>query len=453
MSQFEFMSRLRRCLAGLPEEEIDRAVEYYEDYFADAGMGDEEVIAKLGSPEKIAENIRKEILGKQENTAEGSFTERGFETEKERENFQELDQFSQVAQSKNPYENENNSSQNQSGTYHYSESQEREQYYYDDRKERKKNRKFIVTLLTIFGIIWLCIVMFIAAIYLLFSTRKVHEHNVIHEVGAEVEQAVEEGFGFFDDGDEVSADAEENGDTVSGNAQIKPDQDIEGLKIDVKLGKVVIKKGGEFSAEITKNDNNRKIKSTVKNGVWELKEKDSGFDLKNLLNHMKKGGFHLVITVPEGFEAEKIKIKVDAGKVEAGSLTAKKADLEVDTGTIKIENLVVTEEAEMAVDMGKIEISSGKVKNLDLECDMGKATYGGILTGKNKIVCDMGSVEIKLEDEAENYTFSISNDMGKINLDGKTYKGTSYRLEKGSGEHTIYLEVDMGAIEVETGKG
>ena len=44
MSQFEFVSRLRRCLAGLPEEEIDRAVEYYEDYCADAGESDEKVI-------------------------------------------------------------------------------------------------------------------------------------------------------------------------------------------------------------------------------------------------------------------------------------------------------------------------------------------------------------------------------------------------------------------------
>ena len=47
MSQFEFISRLRRALAGLPEEEIDRAVEYYEDYFADAGVSDEEVTEKL----------------------------------------------------------------------------------------------------------------------------------------------------------------------------------------------------------------------------------------------------------------------------------------------------------------------------------------------------------------------------------------------------------------------
>lgn len=454
MSQFEFMSRLRRCLAGLPEEEIDRAVEYYEDYFADAGMSDEEVIAKLGSPEKIAENIRKEILGKQENTAEGSFTERGFETEKERENFQEMDRFTQLVKSPNPHENESNSDQEKSGTYDYSGNQEQDRYYYDDRKERKKNRRFIATLLIIFGIIWLCIVIFITAIYLLFSTRKEHRHDEMHEMSSEMEETVEENIALFDDEEEISyVEDEKSVDSVSGKAQIKPEQNITGLKIDVGQGKVVIEQGEEFSAQIKKSGNNRKIKSTVKNGIWELKEKNDGFDLSDLIKNVKKGGIHLVVTVPEGFEAEKIEIEVDAGQVEAGSLTAKKVDFEVSAGTIDIENLVVTEEAEMEIDMGTIDISSGNIKNLDLQCDMGKAVYSGMLTGKNKIGCDMGSVEIELEDAAENYTFSINNDMGKVSLDGKKYNGLSSRVEKGNGENKIGLEVDMGTIKVKTGKG
>ena len=39
---------------------------FYEDYFADAGESDEKVIEKLGSPEELAENIRRELSEKQE---------------------------------------------------------------------------------------------------------------------------------------------------------------------------------------------------------------------------------------------------------------------------------------------------------------------------------------------------------------------------------------------------
>ncbi len=110
MSQFEFVSRLRRCLAGLPEEEIDRAVEYYEDYFADAGESDEKVIEKLGSPEELAENIRRELSEKQEKINgvkeedQGVFTEHGFETKQDREHYQQLDKFTQLEKKENPFE-------------------------------------------------------------------------------------------------------------------------------------------------------------------------------------------------------------------------------------------------------------------------------------------------------------------------------------------------------------
>ena len=37
MTKFEFLGDLSRLIADLPQEEVDQAMEYYEDYFADAG--------------------------------------------------------------------------------------------------------------------------------------------------------------------------------------------------------------------------------------------------------------------------------------------------------------------------------------------------------------------------------------------------------------------------------
>ena len=62
MSKEAFIRRLRELLAGLPQSEAEEAIQYYEDYFADAGEENEaKVIEELGSPEKVAANIRADL--------------------------------------------------------------------------------------------------------------------------------------------------------------------------------------------------------------------------------------------------------------------------------------------------------------------------------------------------------------------------------------------------------
>lgn len=58
MNKSDFMAALRQALAGLPPEERQNAIQYYEDYFADAGEENEaQVLAELDSPEAIARTI------------------------------------------------------------------------------------------------------------------------------------------------------------------------------------------------------------------------------------------------------------------------------------------------------------------------------------------------------------------------------------------------------------
>ena len=59
MTKFEFLGDLSRLIADLPQEEVDQAMEYYEDYFADAGPEKEqEIIRDFISPAYIAEQLR-----------------------------------------------------------------------------------------------------------------------------------------------------------------------------------------------------------------------------------------------------------------------------------------------------------------------------------------------------------------------------------------------------------
>lgn len=76
MNRAEFMSRLSSLLQDVPLAEREEALQYYNDYFDDAGEGNEaSVIAALGSPEELAKSIK---AGLADGGNAGEFTESGF---------------------------------------------------------------------------------------------------------------------------------------------------------------------------------------------------------------------------------------------------------------------------------------------------------------------------------------------------------------------------------------
>lgn len=76
MNRLDFMKELERLLADISESEREEALQYYNDYLNDAGVeNEEEVIASLGSPQKVAETIKAGLSGGDE----GAFTENGYQ--------------------------------------------------------------------------------------------------------------------------------------------------------------------------------------------------------------------------------------------------------------------------------------------------------------------------------------------------------------------------------------
>lgn len=81
MTRDEFMKELAYLLQDVEGDDKEDAVQYYMDYFEEAGPDQEEdVIAELGSPERIASIIRADIAGHLEEG--GEFTERGYQDER-----------------------------------------------------------------------------------------------------------------------------------------------------------------------------------------------------------------------------------------------------------------------------------------------------------------------------------------------------------------------------------
>ena len=67
MNKKEFLRQLEQLLLDIPESERREAVEYYENYFEDAGDGmEEQIIEELGSPQEVAASIKKNLFGEED---------------------------------------------------------------------------------------------------------------------------------------------------------------------------------------------------------------------------------------------------------------------------------------------------------------------------------------------------------------------------------------------------
>lgn len=76
MNRAEFMRRLTELLGDVSPMERDEAIQYYNDYFDDAGVENEsDVITSLGTPEELARTIK---AGLSDGGNGGEFTEAGF---------------------------------------------------------------------------------------------------------------------------------------------------------------------------------------------------------------------------------------------------------------------------------------------------------------------------------------------------------------------------------------
>lgn len=90
MNRYEFMEQLSNLLNDLPEEEKNEAIRYYEDYFEDAGVFEEDrIIKELGSPERVAKQIKGNLDTKVAKEA-GEYTERGYHNQFEEEKSQNI---------------------------------------------------------------------------------------------------------------------------------------------------------------------------------------------------------------------------------------------------------------------------------------------------------------------------------------------------------------------------
>lgn len=164
MYKVDFLKELENLLQDISREERESALQYYEDYFEDAGPDrEEQVIAELGSPERVAAIIKEELSGNRNEANDGEYTENGYIDQHKRKEKLELLTKSQQGYSRqqnnnaNHDSNQNNTQRNGQGNTQYN-SQYNTNYNSEwehrngNRNTRKESNIFLIILLCLFGI-------------------------------------------------------------------------------------------------------------------------------------------------------------------------------------------------------------------------------------------------------------------------------------------------------------
>lgn len=209
---------------------------------------------------------------------------------------------------------------------------------------------------------------------------------------------------------------------------------VKEIYIDSGASKIIMKKGEIFSV----NGENvlESFESKLNNNVLKIKEKTT-----KLWNQEYKGV--ITITVNENM-LDNLEIDHGAGKLSVDGINAYEFELEHGAGQVELNN-VEFQKTSIDGGAGEIIIASSKLKDLDLDIGAGKTTIEAYIEGKSEINCGVGSLNITLLGNQEDYQIKVSKGVGSIKVNNENQKNNQVF---GNGRNTVELNGGVGSIDV-----
>ena len=232
-------------------------------------------------------------------------------------------------------------------------------------------------------------------------------------------------------------------------------QDVKSIDLQVSYGQVIIQEGDTFSIDAAHIEENS-LESYVTDGTWYIKEDPYtngnvfGINISfgNIGRWNRQYNPKIVVTVPEGFQAETYNIDVGAGDVQIDSINAKEGDISVDAGKLTVDHVKIDNESKYSVGAGKMELGDVELKNVSLDCGVGEITVSGVMLGDNDISCDVGHIELSLKGDSKDYSYDVSSDIGDVSIDGKRYHNEIQTVDNETG-NSLNLDCGIGKITVD----
>ncbi len=217
--------------------------------------------------------------------------------------------------------------------------------------------------------------------------------------------------------------------------QIQYDSLMSSLDIDLKTANLEIKLGDKLLVSTT----NKYVTTYQNNNNIVIQEKKHSL--------LSKDNNKVIITVPDNFLLDIVEIDITSGSIKIDKLETKRLNLDLGSGTTKINNLLVTDKTKIDCGSGKFLLNNGNLSNLNLDTGLGDTILNAKIIGNSNIETDIGKLELNLIGSINDYELTIDKGVGSIKLNNESLKDKSV---VGTGNNYLLIEGGIGLTSITT---
>ncbi len=157
----------------------------------------------------------------------------------------------------------------------------------------------------------------------------------------------------------------------------------------------------------------------------------------------------ITLTMPKGAELDSALFEFGAAEISMEDVTAKKLYLTVGAGELNADGLTATGLVRFNVGAGAFHAKDVFLTDAELVCGVGEMNVAGIFDGDTTADCGVGSMELRVRGEQEEYRGELNCGLGEIEFgniniegSGKQNHGTS------SAERRMDIKCGIGEVDV-----
>lgn len=218
--------------------------------------------------------------------------------------------------------------------------------------------------------------------------------------------------------------------------------DIDAIEINLKAGELNIRESEDNMYRLEANQVYQ-MKCYMRGSILYVRS----VGVKSDCTEIKKQ--KVTLYVPKNAGLQEVDIELGAGQGKIEQLQAEELSVEVGAGELRGTG-IQADQAYIQVGAGMVDLKDCVLEDTEYEVGLGSLCYQGRLSGNTDVSCNMGSVEMQLDGQEEDYNYRIECAMGSVNIGDRHFSGMSgnKRLDNGA-DSMMNIDCAMGNITVQ----
>ncbi|KJY58481.1 MULTISPECIES: DUF4097 family beta strand repeat-containing protein [Lactobacillus] len=217
-------------------------------------------------------------------------------------------------------------------------------------------------------------------------------------------------------------------------------ENFSNIDVEIAASGVSVQVGSDFHIS-TYDINPDRIKIRVVEKTLFIRARKPHFNKKVYIRKIKP---KITITIPQAAELNEVQIIDFAGNIDLAGFNMQKLDVRANAGSLKLQDIMIQNKAEMVLDAGSLYINHCKMNsNANLAAGTIRVTS---LQGKNHFNLAAGSLKM-IDDEEHKTDYDLFATLGSIYFHGNRMGKHFYKHEGSANQLTAISSV--GSIKIQ----